>query len=147
MTEPSGRVRMIDVGGKAAVPRQAIARGRLRLQPATLERLQRGELPKGPALAVAETAAILAAKRTAELLPLCHPLPLDAVELRWERPAADRLEVETTVRTRAPTGVEMEALTATAVALLTLVDMLKGEDGTLVIEEIRLVRKTKGLAA
>jgi len=135
---------MIDVGAKPVVAREAVARGRLRLHATTLERLRRDDVPKGAALAVAETAAILAAKRTASLLPLCHPLPLDAVDVRWAIPASDRLEVEVTVRTRAPTGVEMEALTAAAVALLTVVDMAKGEDASLAIEELCLVRKTKG---
>lgn len=137
-----GRVRMVDVSGKPPVRRTAVAAGRVTMAPATIERLREGALAKGEALAAARVAGIQAAKRTGELVPLCHPLPLDhvAVELLL---ADDRVEIEATAVTTARTGVEMEALTAVAVAGLTLYDMCKAVDREMTIGPIRLVRKTK----
>lgn len=133
---------MVDVSGKPPVRRTAVAAGLVTMAPTTIRRLREGALAKGEALAAARVAGILAAKRTGELVPLCHPLPLDhvAVELLL---AEDRVEIEATAVTTARTGVEMEALTAVAVAGLTLYDMCKAVDAEMTIGPIRLVRKTK----
>ena len=141
-----GRASMVDVGDKATVKRVAIADGFLVAKPDSLDRLMRGDLPKGEALAVARVAGIQAAKRCAESIPLCHTLPLDSANIEFERAAPDRLQVVATVRTTARTGVEMEALLATSTALLTVWDMLKAIDGELLVESIRLREKTKGQA-
>jgi cyclic pyranopterin phosphate synthase len=138
-----GEARMVDVGAKPPVRREAVAEGFLCAAPATLDRILAGTLPKGEALAVARVAGIAAAKRCDELIPLCHTLPLDAVNLRIERAGPDRLRVEATATITARTGVEMEALTAVAVAALTLYDMTKAVDRNLRIEGIRVVRKEK----
>ena len=141
-----GRASMVDVGDKATVKRVAIADGFLVAKPDSLDRLMRGDLPKGEALAVARVAGIQAAKRCAESIPLCHTLPLDSANIEFERAAPDRLQVVATVRTTARTGVEMEALLATSTAILTVWDMLKAIDGELLVESIRLREKTKGQA-
>ena len=141
-----GRASMVDVGDKATVKRVAIADGFLVAKPDSLDRLMRGDLPKGEALAVARVAGIQAAKRCAESIPLCHTLPLDSANIEFERAAPDRLQVVATVRTTARTGVEMEALLATSTAILTVWDMLKAIDGELLVESIRLREKTKGHA-
>lgn len=138
-----GRARMVDVGDKPAQRRTAIARGDLVAAKDTLDRLMRDDLPKGEALAVARVAGISAAKRTGELIPLCHPLPLDHVAVDFERVADDRVRVQAQASIVARTGVEMEALTAVSVACLTLYDMLKAVDRELRIEAIVLVEKTK----
>jgi cyclic pyranopterin phosphate synthase len=138
--EKTGEIRMVDVGGKPVSRRQAVARGRVRMTPATADRLE--SLPKGDALAVARIAAIQAAKRTSELIPLCHPLPLTlvTVDLTVE---ADGVAIEATAETTAQTGVEMEALTAVAVAALTVYDMAKAVDKDMQIDQIALVSKSK----
>lgn len=138
--DETGRVRMVDVGGKPLSRRRAVAEARVRMAPGTAARLR--ELPKGDALAAAELAGIMAAKRTGELIPLCHPLPLTHVSVRVgvEGNGAD---IRAVVETVAQTGVEMEAMTAAAVAALTVYDMAKGVDRNLVIEQVRLVEKTK----
>jgi cyclic pyranopterin phosphate synthase len=138
--DESGELRMVDVGAKPVVRRRAVARGRLRTAPETVSRL--GTLPKGDALAAARLAGIMAAKRTSDLIPLCHPLPLShvAVELDLEE---DGVAIVATAETSAQTGVEMEALTAVAVAALTLYDMAKAIDKTMAIESVELVEKTK----
>jgi cyclic pyranopterin monophosphate synthase len=138
--ETTGEVKMVDVGGKPISRRQAVARGRVRMGPATAERLQ--SLPKGDALTVARIAAIQAAKRTSELIPLCHPLPLTlvTVDLTVE---AGGVAIEATAETTGQTGVEMEALTAVAVAALTVYDMAKAVDKGMEIAEIALVSKSK----
>ena len=138
-----GRAQMVDTSGKAVTVREAVARGRVRMAPTTLARLRAGDVPKGDVWAVARVAGILAAKETGRLIPLCHPLPLDTVAVDF-RLTQDAVEIQATVRTAARTGVEMEALTAVAVAALTLVDMCKALDKGMVIEGIRLVRKTGG---
>jgi len=138
--DESGRVRMVDVGGKPPVRRRAVARATVRMAAATAARLR--ELPKGDALASGELAGIMAAKRTSDLIPLCHPLPLTHARVRAEV-VEDGVEVTATVETVAQTGVEMEALTAACVAALTVYDMAKGIDRELVIEQVRLVEKTK----
>jgi cyclic pyranopterin phosphate synthase len=142
--DEQGRARMVDVGAKEPLRRTAVAEGFFCAAERTLDLLEAGELPKGEALAVARVAGILAAKRTGELIPLCHPLAPDHVAVDFERAAPGRLRVQATVSITARTGVEMEALTAVSVAALTLYDMTKGADRDLRIEGIRLVSKTKG---
>ncbi len=144
--DASGRARMVDVGGKPASQREARARGRLEMKAETLDAFQEGGLVKGDALAVARVAGIQAAKRCSDLIPLCHPLPLSAVELDIEAAAEPwlGLTVTTTVRTTGPTGVEMEALTATSVALLTLYDMAKALERGMRITGLELLEKRGG---
>ena len=138
--DESGRVRMVDVGGKPVSRRRAVARARLRVAAGTAERLR--ALPKGDALATAELAGVMAAKRTSELIPLCHQLPLSVVEVRAEV-GKGAVEITASVETVAQTGVEMEALVAASVAALTVYDMAKAIDKEMVIEDVRLVEKTK----
>ena len=136
----TGEVRMVDVGDKQVSKRRAVASARIRMAPETARRLR--ELPKGDALVTAQLAGIMAAKRTAELIPLCHPLPLShvGVELEVEDAA---VAIRTSVETTAQTGVEMEALTAASVAALTVYDMAKAIDKEMVVEDVRLVEKVK----
>ncbi len=134
---------MVDVGGKPVVARRAVAEAFLVAQPATLDALLAGELPKGEAIAAARLAGIAAAKRCDELIPLCHTLPLEHAAVDFERVSADRLRIVATARVAARTGVEMEALTAASIAALTLWDMAKSIDKQLVIEGVRLVEKSK----
>jgi cyclic pyranopterin phosphate synthase len=135
-----GGVRMVDVGGKPLSRRRAAARATVSMAPATATKLH--ALPKGDALVTAQLAGIMAAKRTSELIPLCHPLPLTSVDVtcRVER---DRVEIGAVVETTAQTGVEMEALTAVTVAALTVYDMAKAIDKEMAIGEVQLVEKTK----
>jgi cyclic pyranopterin monophosphate synthase len=135
-----GEVRMVDVGGKPFSRRRAVARAEVRMDPATARRLR--ELPKGDALATAQLAGIMAAKRTSELIPLCHPLPLSHIEVVLEVHDA-AVEIVASVETTAQTGVEMEALTAASVAALTVYDMAKAIDKGMVVAEVRLLEKTK----
>ncbi len=141
--DEQGRVRMVDVGSKEPLRRRAVAEGFLCASTQTLDRLEAGELPKGEALAAGRIAGIQAAKRCAELIPLCHTLPLDVVSIDFERADPGRLRMEATAATTAKTGVEMEALVGVAVAALTLYDMTKAVDKDLHIEGIRLVSKQK----
>jgi cyclic pyranopterin monophosphate synthase len=138
--DESGDVRMVDVGGKPLSRRRAVARAEVRMAPATARRLR--ELPKGDALTTAQLAGIMAAKRTSELIPLCHPLPLTHVEVTLEVGEAS-VEIVASAETTAQTGVEMEALTAATVAALTVYDMAKAIDKEMVVSEVRLVEKTK----
>jgi cyclic pyranopterin monophosphate synthase len=138
--DESGGIRMVDVGAKALSRRRAVARARVRMAPETAKRLR--ELPKGDALATAQIAGVLAAKRTDELIPLCHSLPLTHVDVRLEV-GADAVEIEAAAETTAQTGVEMEALVAASVAALTVYDMAKAVDKGMVVENVRLVEKTK----
>ncbi len=161
--DEQGRARMVDVGSKPETAREAVARCRVLMAPETAEKLLAGALPKGDALAVARVAGIMAAKKTAELIPLCHPLALASVEVGFAAggdtvgPAAPglvgrgtaasgwaALEIEVRVRLAGRTGAEMEALTACAVAALTVYDMAKAVDRGLVIDSLRLVRKLGG---
>jgi cyclic pyranopterin monophosphate synthase len=135
-----GDVRMVDVGGKPISRRRAVAAATVRMAPATAGRLR--ELPKGDALATAQVAGIMAAKRTAELIPLCHPLPLSQINLSLDV-RGDSVEIEATVETAAQTGVEMEALVAASIAALTIYDMAKAVDKEMVVEGVRLLEKTK----
>ncbi|MBP8261625.1 MAG: cyclic pyranopterin monophosphate synthase MoaC [Verrucomicrobia bacterium] len=139
---PRGNVRMVHVGGKPISRRQATAAGRLICRPSTLDALRARALPKGDALAVAQVAGIQAAKRAADLIPLCHTIAIEQVALDIA-PAASAIEIRCTVAATAKTGVEMEALTGVAVAALALYDMCKSADPTLRIEEIRLLSKEK----
>jgi len=136
----AGDVRMVDVGGKPLSRRRAVARGVVRMAPETAQRLR--ELPKGDALATAQVAGIMAAKRTSELIPLCHPLPLSHVEVSLEIDAAG-VVILAVVETTAQTGVEMEALTAVSVAALTVYDMAKAIDKGMAVTDITLAEKTK----
>ena len=138
-----GKPRMVDVSGKAETAREAVARGRVRLAPATLAMVTAGRVGKGDVIGIAELAGIMGAKRTAELIPLCHPLALSSVTVRVTV-AEPGLVIEATARTTGPTGVEMEALTAVSVACLTIYDMLKAAERGMVIEAIELVAKTGG---
>ena len=136
----AGDVRMVDVGGKPLSRRRAVARGVVRMAPETAQRLR--ELPKGDALATAQVAGIMAAKRTSELIPLCHPLPLSHVEVSLEIDAAG-VVIRAVVETTAQTGVEMDALTAVSVAALTVYDMAKAIDKGMAVTDITLAEKTK----
>lgn len=138
-----GQARMVDVGGKAETARSATATGRIRMSQGTLAAVRDGSGPKGDVLAAARIAGIMAAKRTGELIPLCHPLALDAVTVDF---AFEPDGVRATARASltGKTGVEMEALTAAAIALLTIYDMAKALDKGMVIEEVRLLEKTGG---
>ncbi len=140
-----GQAHMVDVSEKADTPREAIARGVVRMQPDTLAMITAGTAPKGDVLATARIAGIMAAKRTSELIPLCHPLMLShlAVEIRPD-PAGNALEIEATVRTTGKTGVEMEALTAVSIAALTIYDMCKAVDRAIRITDIRIAEKRGG---
>ena len=143
--DADGRPRMVDVSAKEVTARQATAHGRVRMERATLDRVIAGTSAKGDVIAVAELAGIMAAKRTGDLIPLCHPLGLDAVAVRIVLdPALPGLTVTATTRTSGRTGVEMEALTAVSVACLTIYDMLKAVDRGMTIEAIELIVKTGG---
>ena len=133
---------MVDVGPKISILRRAVAAGELRCPPATLRLLRAGKTPKGDVLAAARIAGIQAAKQTSALIPLCHPLPLDSIQVEIT-PGRDRIRIQAEVRVHARTGVEMEALTAVSVAALTLYDMLKAVDRSMSIRAIRLLRKEK----
>ena len=141
--DDTGAVRMVDVGGKPLSRRRAVASASVRMAAATAQRLR--DLPKGDALTTAQLAGIMAAKRTSDLIPLCHPLPLSVVEVSLEV-VADGVEITAVAETTAQTGVEMEALTAAAVAALTVYDMAKAIDKEMTIVEVALVEKTKELA-
>src|SRR5919108_3525935 len=138
--DEAGRIRMVDVGAKPALRRRAGARAFVRMGAETAAVLR--SLPKGDALATAQVAGIMAAKRTAELIPLCHPLPLSHVDVRLEV-GEEGVAIEADVETTAQTGVEMEALTAAAVAALTVYDMAKALDAEMTIDELRLLEKSK----
>lgn len=138
-----GRVRMVDVGEKPATAREAIATGRVVMSPATVRQIRRGNLKKGDPLQTARLAGIMAAKRTSELIPLCHPLALTFVDVALT-PVRDGYTIEATVRTTGQTGVEMEALTAVSAAALTVYDMLKAIDKGIAITDIRLKEKRGG---
>jgi cyclic pyranopterin phosphate synthase len=138
----AGAARMVNVGAKPVQRRRAVATGKLFCQPATIRALKRNALPKGDVLTVAQIAGIQAAKRTSELIPLCHPLSLNHVEVSFKVRRSE-IEIVCTAETSAQTGVEMEALTGVSVAALTLYDMCKAVDKTMRIENIRVVKKIK----
>tara|TARA_R110002096_G_scaffold44229_7_gene118955 strand:- start:70 stop:531 length:462 start_codon:yes stop_codon:yes gene_type:complete len=137
-----GSAAMVDVSDKEIVRREAVAEGFIELQAATVSAISDGDVPKGDVLAVARIAGIQAAKKTADLIPLCHQLPLTKVAIDFEI-EPNGVRITCTVRTDAKTGVEMEALTAVSVAALTIYDMCKAIDKTMVIQEVKLVEKTK----
>jgi cyclic pyranopterin phosphate synthase len=141
--DDQGGVRMVDVGGKPVSRRRARARARLAMLPETAARLR--ELPKGDALATAQLAGIMAAKRTSELVPLCHPLPLTSIDVRVAI-VDNAADITASVETTAQTGVEMEALVAASVAALTVYDMAKSVDDTMSVTEVRLLEKSKEVA-
>jgi cyclic pyranopterin phosphate synthase len=143
--DEAGRARMVDVSDKPSTDRVAVARGRLVMAPATLELALTGTGKKGEVRAVAEIAGVMAAKRTSDLIPMCHPLAISSVKVEVD-PSSDGsgLEVTVRVKTTGPTGVEMEALTAASVALLTLYDMLKAADKAMVIQAVRVIEKSGG---
>jgi cyclic pyranopterin phosphate synthase len=138
-----GRARMVDVGSKPVTPRRAVASGLVAMSAETIALVTAGDLPKGDALAVARIAGIQGAKQTAALIPLCHPLPLDQVRL-LARPEPEGVRLYAEARTQARTGVEMEALTAVAVAGLALIDMVKGVERGVTLAEVRLELKAGG---
>jgi len=138
-----GSAHMVDVTDKAVTSRAASARAVLRTRPDVVDRIASGDLPKGEALATARIAGIMGAKRTSDLIPLCHPLPLSGVELDLV-PREDRVEITATVRTRGVTGVEMEALTAASVAALTVYDMIKAVDHLATIDGVQVLTKSGG---
>lgn len=143
--DDTGRARMVDVGQKADTERVAVARGAVIMQPETLRLIIEGNIKKGDVLGVAEVAGVMAAKRTSELIPLCHPLLLTHIDVTCTPIESDnRVEIEATVRLRGKTGVEMEALTAVAVAGLTIYDMAKAVDRSMRLTDVRLVSKSGG---
>ena len=148
--DADGSARMVDVSAKSETDRRAVARGRVVMQPATLAMIREqmagetSDLPKGDVLGVARLAGLMAAKRTSDLIPLCHPLPLSAVDVGLTPEGDDSLVIEASVRTVGRTGVEMEALTAVSVAALAVYDMCKAVDRGMRIADVRLVRKTGG---
>ena len=150
MSEPfthfdeQGASRMVDVGQKRVSQRMARASGLVHMQPETLRKIQAGEHAKGNVLEVARLAGIMAAKRTAELIPLCHSLPLESVQIQFCYPNAETLSISATVTTTAKTGVEMEAFTAVSIAALTVYDMCKSVDRAMQIERIQLEEKSGG---
>jgi cyclic pyranopterin phosphate synthase len=143
--DEQGRASMVDVGWKDETVREAVARGSVVMQRQTLELIKKGEMEKGDVLSVAQIAGIMGAKRTSELIPLCHPLPLDQVKVELEPDDKNnQVQITATARITAKTGVEMEALTAVSIAALTIYDMCKAVDRGIHIESIRLVRKQGG---
>ena len=142
--DASGAARMVDVSDKADTAREAIAEGYVVMLPATLALIQQGGLPKGDVIAVARIAGIMAAKRTSDLIPMCHPLPVTGVTVDLEPEGTDRLRIRAKVKTTGKTGVEMEALTSVTVAALTVYDMCKAVDKGMRIEGVRLLEKRGG---
>ncbi len=141
----AGRPRMVDVSSKADTKREAVAKGVVRMKPSTLELLRKGEMAKGDVLTTAQLAGIMAAKKTSDLIPLCHPIPIGEVKVDFsldERKSA--VEITATIKSSGQTGVEMEALNATAITALTIYDMCKAVDRGIKIESIRLIRKSGG---
>ena len=142
--DAEGEARMVDVSEKPISKREAVARGEIRISSETLALIEAQKVAKGNVLATARLAGIMAAKRTGDLIPLCHPLPLSHCEVEFEIPASrDRILITATARITAQTGVEMEALTAVSVAALTIYDMCKAVDKAMTISEVRLLKKTK----
>lgn len=139
-----GRARMVDVSDKEVTARTAVAKTTVRMHPDTLTRIQEGKIGKGDVLAVAQVAAIMAAKKTSDWIPMCHPLPLTGVNVEFSNNARDELYIETTVKTTGKTGVEMEALTAASAAALTVYDMCKAMQKDMIIGPTLLVSKSGG---
>ncbi len=143
--DASGRPRMVDVSRKPDTQREAVAKGAVRMKTATFDRIRKGEIAKGDVLAVAQLAGIMAAKQTPHLIPLCHPILIGDIKVEFSLDeASSTVEITTTVKSTGKTGVEMEALTATAVTALTIYDMCKAVDRSMKIENIRLIKKSGG---
>ena len=143
--DEQGRARMVDVTAKEPTLRRAVARGDVRMCPETVALIERGGMPKGDVFSTARIAAIMAAKKTGELIPMCHPLELTGIEIRFDCDAAGgRVGIEAEVRTVGRTGVEMEAMTAVGVAALTIYDMCKAVDRGMILTDIRLMSKEGG---
>jgi cyclic pyranopterin phosphate synthase len=143
--DKQGRPRMVDVSSKPATERRAVAKGLVRMKAETLEQIKQGQTKKGEVLTTAQLAGIMAAKKTPELIPLCHPIPIDEVTVDFKLDEKNStIEISSTARSTGKTGVEMEAMTATAVAALTIYDMCKGVDRGMKIENIRLIQKSGG---
>ena len=142
--DEAGRARMVDVSAKGETMRVAKARGKVDMNPETLERIRQGQIAKGDVLAVAQVAGVMAAKQTSQLIPMCHPLGITGVDLSFDIVPPKTIEIEAEVRVTGKTGVEMEALTAVSVAALTIYDMCKAIDKTMVISNIRLMEKSGG---
>jgi cyclic pyranopterin phosphate synthase len=143
--DSAGRPHMVDVTAKADTDRVAVAKGLIRMQPATFKLIKQGDIAKGDVLAVAQLAGIMAAKKTPDLIPLCHPILIGSVNIGFESDAKNNtIEITATVESTGKTGVEMEALTAVSVAALTVYDMCKAVDRGMKIENVRLVRKSGG---
>lgn len=143
--DAAGQARMVDVSAKPTTAREATAAGTVHMAPGTLELIRQGRHAKGDVLAVARVAAIMGTKRTADLIPMCHPLPIDGVEVRFVlEEAPSRVDIEVTVRVAARTGVEMEALTGVMAAALTIYDMCKAVDREMTVSEVRLLAKSGG---
>ena len=143
--DASGRPRMVDVTGKPDTNREAVAKGTVRMQASTLDLLKKGKMAKGDVLAVAQLAGIMAAKQTPNLIPLCHPVLIGDIKIEFSlNEKNSTVDITTTVKSTGKTGVEMEALTATAVTALTIYDMCKAVDRSLQIENIRLIKKSGG---
>lgn len=140
-----GRARMVDVSGKEETVRVAAAKAKVFMKPETLALIREGRIKKGDVLAVAQVAGIAAAKKTWDLIPMCHPIPVTGIDMNFfVNEKESSIEIEATVRTKAPTGVEMEALTAVSIASLTIYDMCKAVDREMFITDVRLMRKTGG---
>ncbi|MCP4420354.1 MAG: cyclic pyranopterin monophosphate synthase MoaC [Chloroflexi bacterium] len=143
--DETGRARMVDVGAKANTIRLAVARGSVKMQPETLALIMEGNMKKGDVLTVAQLAGIMAAKRTSDLIPMCHPLMLNHVSVTcMPNPEQSQIDIEATARLTGKTGVEMEALTAVSVAALTIYDMAKAVDRGMIIGDVRVVQKSGG---
>ena len=140
----SGEARMVDIGSKADTVREAVARGRIRMKPATLEQVRTNQMKKGDVLAVARVAGIMAAKRTPDLIPLCHTILIDDVSVEFELSGNDCIEITAIAKSTGKTGVEMEAMVAASVSALTIYDMCKAVDKGMTVEEIFLESKTGG---
>ncbi len=139
-----GRAKMVDVSEKALTAREAIAKGTVKMKPETLKRIKSGGIKKGDVLAVAQVAGIMAAKKTHELIPMCHPLQITGVDIDFIIKEPDQIEVEATVKTTDRTGIEMEALVAVSAASLTIYDMCKAVDRAMVIDGVKLMKKSGG---
>jgi len=139
-----GRAKMVDVSEKAVTAREAVAKGSVRMRPQTLELIKSGGIKKGDVLAVAQVAGIMAAKKTHELIPMCHPLQITGVDIDFAVMEPDCIEIRATVKTTDRTGIEMEALVAASVAALTIYDMCKAVDRAMVVEDIKLMSKSGG---
>ncbi|MDR3584138.1 MAG: cyclic pyranopterin monophosphate synthase MoaC [Desulfosporosinus sp.] len=142
--DEEGRARMVDVSDKAETARVAVARGKISMQPDTLERIRLGLIAKGDVLAVAQVAGIMAAKQTSQLIPMCHPLAITGAKLSFKIVDPGEVDIEAVVKVTGKTGIEMEALTAVSVAALTIYDMCKAMDKTMTIGDIYLVEKLGG---